>query len=417
MKIVHINTYDGNGGAGRAVLRLNKALKDAGADSSVLCLYQFNPLSGVSTAYSSLMGKLKAVFNIFSERYLIKPYLKNSEVPFSLQRFGFSIADHPLVRDADIVHLHWLNHGFLTGDQLKELAHCGKKVVWTLHDANPVTGGCHVRYECENYQAACGNCPVLKNPSERDLSNRTWRMKKDAYNNLDVTFVAPSKWMQWAAESGSLTNGKKTVAIFNSLEMDVFSPQDKQKCRKALGIDPDKKMVLAGFMPTKFSRHKGFPELLESLKKLRGKESIVTDSIEVVFFGSEGEGFPENLPVNVRFTGTINSDQLLAKYYSAADVFLMSSLEESMGYTALESLACGTPVVAFNTSGVRDVVQHGINGYMANLYDTDEFADGIKWVLNHADPGILSANSRNWAVEHFNPETIANQHLMLYKSL
>lgn len=390
---------------------------DEGVDSSVLCLYQFNPSSGVKTVYSGLPGKVKAVFNILAERFLIRTFLRNNEVPFSLQRFGFSVAAHPLVKSADIVHLHWLNHGFLAGDQLRELARLKKRVVWTLHDANPVTGGCHVRYKCENHRIACGNCPVLKNSAPDDLSHRTWKMKKEAYKDLDLTFIGPSIWMQQAIENGSLSEGKSAVTIYNSLEMDVFNPKDKRACREELGIGLNKKVVLAGFMPSKFSRHKGFPELLEAIKKLRDKEALNLDSIEVIFFGSTGEGFTEALPVNFRFTGTISSDQLLVKYYSAADVFLMSSLEESMGYTALESLACGTPVVAFDTSGVKDVVQHKVNGYMADLYDTDQLASGIEWVLNHPQPEVLSINSRAWAYERFNPRTIAHQHLALYHSL
>lgn len=399
------------------MLRLNKALIDSGVQSSVLCLYRFNPLSNVKTAYTTLPGKIKAVFNIFAERFLISPFLKNNEVPFSLQRFGFSVADDPLVIEADVVHLHWVNHGFLAGPELKALARIKKKIVWTLHDANPVTGGCHVRYECENHRFSCGNCPVLKNPGPGDLSHRTWKIKKEAYNELDLTFVAPSKWMKQSAENGSLSEGKQVVTIFNSLEMDLFKPLDKAECRKELGLDPGKQIILAGFMPSKFSRHKGLPELIEAIRKLSAIKSLDPARIEIVFFGSQGTEFTESLPVKFRFTGTISNDLLLAKYYNAADVFLMSSLEESMGYTALESLACGTPVVAFDTSGVKDVVQHEINGYMAELYNTDQLASGIEWVLNHSHPAALSQNSRNWAHDNFNPQLVARQHLTLYHSL
>lgn len=417
MKVVHLNTYDGNGGAGRAALRLNKALNTAGLQSSVLSLYSFNPRSGAAVAYQSFPGKMRAVANIFAERFLVRPFLKNREVPFSLNSFGFPVHKHPLVQEADIIHLHWINHGFLAERQLQQLAVLNKKIVWTMHDSNPVTGGCHVKYDCQNYKDSCGNCPVLVDPAPQDLSHRVWKRKAASYKNLDITFIGPSRWMTDTVRNSSLGAGYRAETVPNSLEMDVFRPLDKEECKKELGFDAGKKLILAGFMPSQFSRHKGLKELIGTLKNLSAIEGFDLANIEVCFFGAGGEDFREELPMPHRFTGVIRDDALLVKYYNAADVFILSSLDENLPYTAMESLACGTPVAAFDTCGVSDVVQHGANGYLADLYDTAGLALAVVNILKHGNPGALASYARRYTVNKFSPEVVALSHQHLYNSL
>lgn len=416
MKVVHLNTYDGNGGAGRAVLRLNKGLKALGVDSRIICLYQFNPKSGVRAVSQSFLGRLIALINILSERFLIKPFLKTSFVPFSLQRFGISPNYMKEVQEADIIHIHWINHGFLAASQIAALSRLNKKVVWTLHDSNPITGGCHVRYECDHYIDQCGNCPVLRFSNRRDLSHATWLKKSRAYQQLEFDFIAPSKWMGDRAREASLAHHKKVHVISNALETDLFSPLNKQACREEFSIAEERVVILAGYMPSKFDRHKGFPELLSTLKHLSNHPSVDTSKLLLIFYGSDGAKAGFDIPIEHRFLGKISSDLTLAKLYSLADVFLFTSLEESMGYTALESIACGTPVAAFRTSGVTDVVVHKQNGYLAELENTRELADGVVWILKQ-ERQSLSAFSRKWAVENFSQEVIARKHQDLYSEL
>lgn len=259
MKVVHLNTYDGNGGAGRAVLRLHKGLRLLGVDSEAVCLYQFNSQSGVQAISQTLFGKFRSIINILFERFLIKPFLKSSAIPFSLQRLGISVNSLKTIQQADLIHLHWLNHGFLSAKEIAELAKLNKKIVFTTHDSNPVTGGCHVRYHCTNYQQECGHCPVLKNPSANDLSHRTWQLKKQAYQQVDFDFIAPSTWMGEQVAAASLASGKKVHTISNGIETDIFHPLDRSASRKAYGIDENAIVILAGYMPSKSDRHKGFP--------------------------------------------------------------------------------------------------------------------------------------------------------------
>ncbi|EOR93116.1 hypothetical protein ADIARSV_3681 [Arcticibacter svalbardensis MN12-7] len=414
MKVIHLNTYDGNGGAGRAVLRLNQGLKLLGIDSQVICLYQFNPQSGVTAISNTLVGRIQAVCNILAERFLIKPFLKGKQIPYSLQRFGISPLTIKVLQDADVIHIHWINHGFLSPSKMAELAQLNKKIFWTLHDSNPITGGCHVRYGCTNFKQECGECPALKSPSANDLSHRTWLAKSKAYRKFDFTFIAPSVWMGQCALDASLSANKQVRVISNALETDIFRPLNKAECRAEFDIDPQAQVILAGYMPSESDRHKGLPELKEAITHLLAHPGVDKGRMILLFYGSNAEGDSLDIPIAHRFMGKISSDLVLVKLYSLADVFVFPSLEESMGYTALESLACGTPVVAFRTSGVTDIVQHGINGYLASLKDTKDLANGIYTILNNPDYAGLSAAARKCASENFNLETIAQKHLDLY---
>ncbi|WP_083257104.1 glycosyltransferase [Arcticibacter eurypsychrophilus] len=414
LKVIHLNTYDGNGGAGRAVLRLNQGLKLLGIDSQVICLYQFNPQSGVTAISNTFIGRIKAVFNILAERFLIKPFLKGKQIPFSLQRFGISPSTLKVLQDADVIHIHWINHGFLSPSKMGELAQLNKKIFWTLHDSNPITGGCHVRYGCTHFKQECGACPALKNPSANDLSHRTWLAKSKAYQEFNFTFIAPSIWMGRCALEASLSANKQVRVISNALETDIFKPLNKVECRAEFGIDPRAQVILAGYMPSESDRHKGLLELIEAITHLLAHPGVDKGRIILLFYGSNAEGLHLDIPIPHRFMGKISSDLVLVKLYSLSDVFVFPSLEESMGYTALESLSCGTPVVAFRTSGVTDIVQHGINGYLAPLKDTKDLANGIYTILNNPDYASLSLAAREWASENFNLQTIAQKHSDLY---
>lgn len=416
VRIVHVNAYDGNGGAGRAMMRLHHALKGKGVHSDALCMYQFNPRSDVTPIYRNWLGKLRSIASIFGERYLVKALTTNRGIPFSLQKVGLPVHRHPLIRQADIIHLHWVNHGMLAPPQMKKLFETKKPVVWSLHDSNPVTGGCHVRYDCRRYENSCGMCPALDSGRSNDWSRRTWKAKAAAYRQGRITWVAPSSWMGESVQRASLAKGDTVEVIGNALETSVFYPRSREKSRQELGIPQDAFVLLAGHMPSSTDRHKGRNELMLAIRHLRQFSGIDHRRILLVFFGSQG-GDGDSWLYPCHFAGKIEQEETLANYYSAADVFLFPSLQESLGYTALESLACGTPVVAFETSGVTDVVLHKENGFLAGLRNTKQFAEGINWIYHHPLPGELASKGVAHADRHFASGVIAEKHMALYKRL
>jgi len=417
LKVVHLNTYDGNGGAGRACLRLSDALNASGINSTVIAYYKFGQNPKIDTFSKSIFAKAKAVFNILAERYLAKIFVKAAKTPFSLQWFGQSIFKHPAIKDADIIHLHWVNHGFLTPKFLAQLDELEKPVVWTFHDSNAFTGGCHVRYSCEHFHKQCGNCPLLKFSSDHDISHRNWLRKQQAYSKLGFHIVAPSIWMANSVKQSSLLGIRQISTIPNTIEIDVFKPYVKAEAKKILKIPANHFVIMSGFMPSKNDKHKGTPYLIEALNELAKRPEIPNELIELIIFGNKDEKNLPEFPFKTTFLGTINKDEHLAKCYAAADAFITPSLEDNLPNTVMESLACATPVIAFKTGGIPDMVKHLQNGYLADYQSATDLADGIEWLFLHEDRTAVQKEARRTILTEFAPEVIAAKHYILYENL
>lgn len=417
LKVVHLNTYDGNGGAGRACLRLSDALNANGVDSKVMVYYKFGQNPKIDTFTKGIFAKAFAIFNIMAERYLAKLFVKAVKTPFSLQWFGRSIVNHPDLQSADLIHLHWVNHGFLTPKFLAQLDELEKPIVWTFHDSNAFTGGCHVRYACEHFHQQCGNCPVLRLSGKDDISHKNWLRKQKAYSELNFHVVAPSRWMASSVKQSSLLGVRQTTVIPNTIEIDVFKPYVKAEAKKILKIPADHFVLMSGFMPSKNDKHKGAQYLIDALNELAARPEIPKEKIELVIFGNKDEKDLPEFPFKTTYLGTINKDEHLAKCYAAADAFITPSLEDNLPNTVMESLACATPVIAFTTGGIPDMVKHLENGYLAKYQSATDLADGIEWLYLHENKEAVQKEARRSILTHFAPNVIATQHEELYLHL
>ncbi len=412
MKVVHLNTYENNGGAGRACARLVDALQQQGVEASSWVNYSFERKPKAQNFSKGFLAKYFTAFQIVAERLLTKLSLKPEQTPFSIPYFGRDITTHPAVKAADILHLHWINHAFMRPQDLAQLKKLNKPIVWTFHDSNAFTGGCHVRYSCKHFEQECGNCPLLKASGPNDLSHRIWQAKAEAYADLEFSVIAPSNWMAESVKQSKLLGNRKIQVVPNTLNTETFKPIDKLQARKLLGLPADRFIMLSGFMPSKNDKHKGTPYLLEALQQLPGKEQV-----ELLIFGNrDAENLPA-FPIQATFLGTISEDERLALAYSAADVFISPSLEDNLPNTVLESLACGTPVVAFTTGGIPDMVKHQHNGYLAEYQSAADLAVGIQWVMQHPDRENLTLNARKTVETRFSEAVIAQKHIELYQSL
>jgi glycosyltransferase involved in cell wall biosynthesis len=417
LKIVHLNTYEGNGGAGRACLRLNNALNISGASSEVMVFYHFKESKETGTFSKSLFQKARAIFNIIAERYLVKLYAKNLKTPFSLSWFGRNVIKHRSLKEADIIHVHWINHGFLSPKFLAKLDELEKPIVWTFHDSNAFTGGCHVRYACENFHKECGFCPLLKNSGKNDVSHRTWLRKSIAYAALNCHIVAPSNWMADSVKMSSLMGFRPVTVIPNTIETNVFKPYVKSEAKKMLKIPTDKFVMMSGFMPSKNDKHKGTSYLIDALNDLANRPGINKDKMELVIFGNKDNADMPVFPFKTTFLGAINNDSHLAKCYSAADVFITPSLEDNLPNTVMESLSCATPVVAFKTGGIPDMVKHLENGYLAEYENAEDLATGIEWLYYDENAPLIQKEARRSVLNYFSEEVVAEKHLNLYQSI
>ena len=412
LKVVHLNSYENNGGAGRAASRLVRALQAEGLDASLWVNYSFESAPSPHNFSKGLVPRLFTAIQIILERILTKTRIKSIKTPFSIPFFGKDISTHLALQAADIIHLHWVNHAFLRPKDLAKLQRLNKPIVWTFHDSNAFTGGCHVRYACTHFEQACGNCPIVKQPSTHDLSHHIWKAKKQAYTGLELQVIAPSEWMAQSAKQSSLFAKSPIYIIPNTLNTEVFAPSNKALAREKLGLPANAFLILSGFMPSANDKHKGADLLVDALG-IFGQNN----EAELVIFGNRAAGDLPDFKFKTTFLGTITQEEKLALCYAAADVFVTPSIEDNLPNTVLESLACGTPVVAFTTGGIPDMVKHQQNGYLAKDASPKELAKGLVWVKNHADKGALSKSARQTVLTTFSETVVAQQHIQFYQSI
>lgn len=402
-----LNTFDQIGGAARAASRLLQGERAQEIEVSLLVHHRTGKGEGTvchAGPVRALVRRLKMGLGSLPVRSYPHAPLNNF-TPAQLP-------DHLLAEihssDPDIVHLHWLGAGFMCIETLDKIH---KPLLWTLHDSWPFTGGCHVPFDCTKYRQNCGSCPVLGSEMSQDLSRKTWNRKKRAWSGLDLTLVAPSRWLADCCRRSSLFGNLPVEVIPNGLDPRLFRPEDKPAARSRLKLPQDRKIILFGGMRAAEDRNKGLHLLLPALRILARS---TTDYMAAAFSSHDGGDISESgMPLHA--FGPIHDDRILRDLYSAADVFVAPSLMEAFCQTATEAMACGTPVVAFNATGLRDVVEHQKNGYLATPYESEDLARGIAWVL--ADEGrhqMLSRQARSKVETEFAIDKVARSYLELY---
>jgi glycosyltransferase involved in cell wall biosynthesis len=281
----------------------------------------------------------------------------------------------------------------------------------------PFTGGCHYNGKCDRYTHSCGACPQLHSSKEADLSRWIWQRKAKAWKNINLTLVTPSKWFAERAKTSSLFGQRRVEVIPHGLDLTAYKPVAKPIARSLLDLPQDKHLILFGASSgiTNDPR-KGFHLLKPALALLSKTPSQVEK--ELVIFGIAEPKTPIEVSLSVRYLGRFYDDLSLKLVYSAADVMVVPSMQESFGQTASEALACGTPVVAFGATGLKDVIAHQQDGYLAEPFIVEDLAKGINWVLEEPiQLQGLGDRARQKAEREFSLELQARRHLSLYREL
>ncbi|PWD99762.1 glycosyltransferase family 4 protein [Marinilabilia rubra] len=419
MKILHINQSDETGGAAVAAVRLLEALRNHGAEAEMLVLEGGSDDSAihsmVKNKWSRILRKVKFAAEVFS----FVPFEKNSRqrFAFSSGRFGYDISENPLVKQADVLHLHWINQGFLSLNDLNKLIHTGKPIVWTLHDTWAFTGGCHYPGTCGGFTSTCGNCPLLKSPGSNDLSALQHLRKEKMYANASITFVGCSNWMKQMADRSSLVRKdlKHSVRhVFNTIDTELFKPADKGKVRAELGLPVDKKLLLFGAANTTDPR-KGTIHLLRALKHLNARDPNLKNELELMAFGKNIDAFAHELPFVMHPFHTVKSQERMVHLYQAADLFVLPSMQDNLPNTVVESMSAGVPVVGFDIGGVPEMIMHQENGFLTAPGEWKDLAEGIIYVLGNGT--VLGENARKFAESHFAPDAVARKYVDIYQSV
>ncbi|MBP0000508.1 MAG: glycosyltransferase family 4 protein [Cyanobacteria bacterium SID2] len=371
MRPLILSTSDIEGGAARAAYRLHQGLCSIDVPSQMLVR---SKSSGDRTVIAD--KSLKTKLGPPSTGLPLRKYPKRERKLFSTQWFPDNIATRVKALDPDIVNLHWVCNGFV---RVETLAQLNKPLVWTLQDMWPFTGGCHYTGDCDRYQNNCGSCPQLNSSQDKDLSRDVWQRKQKAWRDANLTIVTPSHWMADCVKASSLFRDRRVEVIPFCLDTDVYRPIDRSVARDLLRLPQDKQLVLFGALSATADRRKGFHLLIPALKRL--SEAGWSERVELVVFGSDEPENPVDLGFKAHYLGSFGDDLSLSIVYSAADVTIVPSLYESFGQTASEALSCGTPVVTFDATGPKDIVDSHQNGYLVKPYDIEDLARGIAWVL------------------------------------
>lgn len=410
-----LSTSDIEGGAARAAYRVHSGLRSIDVPSQMLVRAKLSRDKSV-IPQGSWRTKLGPNFDGLP----LRSYKERDRAMFSTQWFPDDIMSTVAQLRPDIINMHWVGSGFLKIETLKKF---NRPLVWTLQDMWAMTGGCHYSRDCDGYTKICGSCPQLNSNKDNDLSRKIWQRKHKSWQDVNLTIVTPSSWMQECVQASSLFKNLRVQTIPFCLDTDTYRPHDKTAVRKILGLPTDKNLIVFGALAATSDKRKGFDRLAAALQKL--KTSSLPENTEVAIFGSLAPEKPVDIGFKTHYLGHLNDDLSLALAYSAGDVMIVPSIQESFGQTASEALACGTPVVAFNATGLKDIVDHQQNGYLAEPYSADDLAQGIAWVLAEQSGGTpgnnrrhrLKRNAREKALNTYSLHLQAQQYVALFEDL
>ena len=425
LRILHLNASS-SGGAFVAAQRLSDALNELEGVSSEH--WVFDGGEGEFRLWANTWLKKKWAFGLHAlEKLDFLRFEANKSIRFAFShgKTGVNIANWKAVQDADIIHLHWVNKGFVSLKGLEGLLGLGKKIVWTCHDMWPFTGGCYHPRGCDNFTRECGNCQYLKQPGKSDLSNQVFKVKKRIFSNAGgrLQFVTPSTWLKNQADKSGIVKELIDIGgavampeikvIPNPIDTDYFKPHGLKSVKGPMNYP----FVLMFAAANLGNPAKGFAEF----------RSVCNGLVDLGFANVEALVVGENrlpngdlgLKCAVKELGFISDAKQMRDAYWQADVYVTTSHEENLPTTIMESLSCGVPVAAFAVGGIPEMISQGGNhqtGWLSEKMDVESLIQGIaSYIEMEPSKRIkLQEASRNSAVANYGSVSIAQRYLSLY---
>ena len=403
MKILLINTSDINGGAAIAAYRLMEALNKEGVEVRMLVKDKFSDNDNVISVNSSWLKRKFNLFRFLWERLIIyigSLFDRKNLFRVSIANTGTDISKLPEVMDADVIHLHWINQGFLSISDIRKLICLNKPVIWTMHDLWITNGIYH--YPDENKLRGINFERIVFNRKKRlDLSK--------------ITFIGCSEWITERAKQGLLLKNARIEAIPNTIDTSVFKPLEKNMARKSFALSDNKIIIL--FAAARISdTRKGISYFIEACNHLKEKHPELSSRVEIALMGSKAGELAALFPFPIHDLGYLTEIDKIVAAYSLADIYVISSLEDNLPNTIMEAMACGTPCVGFDTGGIPEMIDHKKNGYVAEYKSSIDLAEGIIWCVN-TDLNTLSINAREKVITDYPNNRIAQKHIELYEKV
>jgi glycosyltransferase involved in cell wall biosynthesis len=405
--VLHISTADNLGGSAKSAYKLHNGLRNHGVISRMLVRYK---VTDDETITPITKGVLKIIDQI--GRY----GFDKLGFQFLFYPSSFALLRHPWFIEADIIQLYNI-HGYYFSHLVFPIMTRRKKVVWRLSDMWPLTGHCSYSYECERWKTGCGHCPLLEEypPLTFDLTKPLWYIKKWIYAMSKIHIVPTNTWMANIVKASLLLHRFESTIIPNGIDPKIFRPIAKTSAKEVLAIPRESKVILFSAHEATTGTRKGGEYVIPTLEQVCAdtKKEII-----LIVLGERSESWQDGNGYQTMRLGFTKSDEMLAIVYSAADVLISPALAENFPNTVLESFACGTPAVAFDTGGVSDIVHHFETGYLAKYKDVNDLAIGIRLLLN--DQVLFNKISRicrELVVTEFTSQHQTNRFIELYQSL
>lgn len=413
MNVLIINTSEKTGGAAVASNRLMNALNNNGVKARMLVRDKETDeitVAPVGHPWRAQWAFLWERLCIFLHLHCKRDHLFEIDIANA----GIDVTKTRYFKEADIIHLEWINQGFLSLKGIRKILNSGKPVVWTMHDMWPATAICHYTRGCSYYKSACRNCRLLPGGgSNNDLSAKVWRKKHAIIHNHTIHFVACSRWLQHQAEQSGMFHHQTVTAIPNPINTHVFQPINKRDARNRLHLPAGKRIIL--FVSQKVTdERKGMKYFIDALNKMIEADPTVKETTAVAILGGHGEEIAGELPLEAFPLGYVSDDKVIVDVYNSADVFVLPSLEDNLPNTIMEAMACGVPCVGFNVGGIPEMIDHQKTGYVAKERDAADLAAGIAWALEPAQSATLSKNSIDKVQRCYSEHAVAMKYIDIY---
>ena len=416
MRVLIVNTSENVGGAAVAANRLMDALNNNGIKTKMLVRDKATDNITVAQLDKSWHQR----WNFLWERFVIFCHLRfkrDNLFQIDIANAGTDITRTREFREADVIHLSWVNQGMLSIGGIRKILASKKPVVWTMHDLWPASSICHYARNCHRYESRCGNCPLLPGGGSRnDLSAKVWRRKRQALGTNSILFVTCSRWLADKAKKSGLLSGQKVMSIPNPIDTHVFCREDQEKARIYAGLPADKRLIL--FVSQRVTdQRKGMDYFITAMNKMVEQHPEMRQNTGIAILGGQAEELAGKLPLPSYPLGYVSDEKKIASVYNSVDMFVLPSLEDNLPNTIMEAMACGVPCVGFNTGGIPEMIDHLHNGYVAQYKSSEDFANGIYWTLTEPDYPSLSEQACRKAISHYSENVVAKKYIDLYNKV
>lgn len=414
MKVLIVNTSERTGGAAVAAGRLVEALNNNAVKATMLVRDKQSDEITVVGLPKNWLSR----WHFLWERLVIfvRMHFNYSRVfEVDLANAGSDITRLREFREADVIHLHWINQGMLSLNGIRKILRSGKPVVWTMHDLWPATALCHYARCCRHYMSQCRQCPLLPGGgSDHDLSAAVWRRKQNMLAAGTIHFVACSRWLEGEAKKSALLSGQHITSIPNPINTRVYCPQDQADARRQMGLPVEGRIIL--FVSQKVTdERKGISYFVEAINQLAEQHPEMKENTHIAILGAHADAVASQLALPTHALGYLSDERQIVAVYNAADVFVTPSLEDNLPNTIMESMACGVPCVGFRVGGIPEMIDHRKNGYVAEFRNAADLARGIAWVLTEADRDALRSEALRKVKLSYSQSSVSLRYIELYQ--